>query len=357
MNGGAEFIPRGLLPSYHLRPHPTRCEFILPGLSSACTPKQLFQFPTANQTLFDADGGGEKFFVPTVGKTWTSGCFGCVRTDGWQMHEGLDIRCLQRDKHNEPTDPIMATADGTVVYINSKPSLSNYGNYVVVHNRIENIDVFSLYAHLSATREGLKVGTQLKAGEVFATMGHTSNTGEQISKDRAHVHFELNLMANDHFSAWYKKTNPTERNDHGDYNGQNLLGLDPRLILLGEHETTGAAFSLLNFIQHQTELCRVVVKKTDFPWLKRYPQLIKANPVAQKEGVAGYEMALNYNAIPFELIPRAASEIKASKSKYQLLSVNEAEEKKNPCRRLVVQRGSHWDLAPHGVSALDLLLR
>jgi murein DD-endopeptidase MepM/ murein hydrolase activator NlpD len=327
------------------------------GIFVAATPafsQQPFQFPTANHALFDTNAE-DRFFVGTVGKPWMSGCFGCVRTEGRQMHEGLDIRCLQRDKRNEPTDPVMATADGTVVYINSRPSLSNYGNYVVVRHRIEGLDIFSLYAHLSATREGLKAGQTLKAGEVFATMGHTSNTGEQISKDRAHVHFELNLLANDHFSTWYKKTFPKERNDHGDWNGQNLLGLDPRLILLGEHETTGATFSLLNFIRNQTELCRVVVKKTDFPWLKRYPLLIKANPVAQKEGVAGYEIALNYNAVPFEVIPRAASEIKG-KSKYQLLSVNEAEEKKNPCRRLVVQRGARWELAPHGVSALDMLL-
>ena len=313
-------------------------------LSIPALAQQPFRFPTANQTLFEADGG-EKFFVGTVGKPWTSGCFGCVRTDGWQMHEGLDIRCLQRDKHNEPTDPIMATADGTVVYINSKPSLSNYGNYVVIHNRIEGLDVFSLYAHLSAVRAGLKAGVALKAGEVFATMGHTSNTGEPITKDRAHVHFELNLLANDHFSAWYKKSNPKERNDHGDWNGQNLLGLDPKLILLNEHEIGGGTFSLLNFIQHQTELCRVIVRKTDFPWLKRYPMLVKTNPTAQKEGIAGYEMALNYNAVPFELIPRAASEIKG-KSKYQLISVNEPEEKKNPCRRLVIQHGSRWDPGP-----------
>jgi len=326
--------------------------FLLLALPASA--QQPFHFPTANQTLFDPDGGGEKFFVPTVGKTWTSGCFGCVRTDGWQMHEGLDIRCLQRDKRNEPTDPILATADGTVVYINSKPALSNYGKYVIVHHRIDGIDVFSLYAHLSGFRDGLKIGTALKAGEAFATMGHTSNTGEPISKERAHVHFELNLLANDHFSAWYKKTNPKERNDHGDWNGQNLIGLDPKLILLNEHEISGGTFSLLNFIQHQTELCRVIVRKTDFPWLKRYPMLVRPNPTAEKEGIAGYEIALNYNALPFELIPRAASEIKG-KSKYQLLSVNEAEEKKNPCRRLVVQRGTRWELAPHGTTALDLL--
>src|ERR1039458_1750332 len=92
---------------------------------------QPLQLPTANRALFEP-GGEEKFFVGTVGKTWTSGCFGCVRSDGWQMHEGLDIRCLQRDKRGEPADPVMASADGTVVYISTKPSLSNYGNYVVM---------------------------------------------------------------------------------------------------------------------------------------------------------------------------------------------------------------------------------
>src|SRR4026209_1292642 len=47
--------------------------------------------PTANNTIYEP-GQEEKFFVPTPGKPWTSGTFGCVRTEGWQVHEGLDIR-------------------------------------------------------------------------------------------------------------------------------------------------------------------------------------------------------------------------------------------------------------------------
>jgi len=51
------------------------------------------------------------FFAPTApDKPWTSGSFGCVRNDGWRMHEGIDIRHLQTDKRGEPTDPSMATA-------------------------------------------------------------------------------------------------------------------------------------------------------------------------------------------------------------------------------------------------------
>ena len=82
----------------------------------------------------------------------------------------------------------------------------------------------------------MKVGQPVKAGETVAVMGRTANTREGISKDRAHVHFELNLLVNDRFASWYKKTFPGQRNDHGEWNGQNLLGIDPRAILLAEHE-------------------------------------------------------------------------------------------------------------------------
>src|SRR5436190_6347709 len=98
-------------------------------------PAGTFLLPTANHALYEP-GQEEKFFVPTPGKTWSSGTFGCVRTEGWQIHEGLDIRCLQRDKHGEPVDPVMATADGTVVYINIHAPLSNYGIYIILRHQI-----------------------------------------------------------------------------------------------------------------------------------------------------------------------------------------------------------------------------
>ena len=322
------------------------------GFGSSVAIGQLFGLPTANSALYDK-GGEDRFFVGTVGKDWTTGTFGCVRSDGWQIHEGIDIRCLQRDKHGEPADPVLATADGTVVYFSTHPSLSNYGNYLVIRHLVEGMEIYSLYAHLHEIRRDLKVGQSVKAGEMVAVMGRTANTHEGISKARAHVHFELNLLANHRFASWYQKSAPGERNDHGEWNGQNLFGIDPRLILLQEHEA-GAKFSLLNFLQRQTELCRVVVRKTDFPWLARYKALVRPNLVASKQGVAGYELAFNFNGVAFELIPRAASEIKG-KSKFQLLSVNEAEYHKNPARRLVAEKGGHWELTSHGLNLLELL--
>jgi hypothetical protein len=312
-------------------------------------PAQPFNFPTANHALFDK-GGEEKFFVPTEGHDWTSGCFGCVRSGGHQMHEGLDIKCLVRDRRGEPQDPVMATADGVVVYISDKPGLSNYGRYIVLRHIINGMEIYSLYAHLSQFAPGIGVGQPVRVGQRIATMGHT---GTGISRERSHVHFELNLFYNDHFRAWFKRNYPNEHDDHGIWNGQNLVGFDPRLVLLQER-ADGPAFNVVSFIQHRTELCRVLVHKTDFSWPHRYPMLVRIDPNVPMNRVAGYEIAFDFNGLPFELIPRPASQFRSG-AKYELISVNEAEEAKNPCRKLVARQGHHWQLAREGLSLLDLL--
>jgi murein DD-endopeptidase MepM/ murein hydrolase activator NlpD len=311
-----------------------------------------FQFPTANHALYQP-GAELKFFAPTApDKPWMSGAFGCVRDNGTRMHEGLDIRSLQHDRHGEPTDPVGATAEGTVVYFSKKAGLSNYGNYVVIRHIIEGLEIYSLYGHLSQVEPGLTLGEQVKAGQIIGIMGRTS-TAEVITKDRAHVHFELNVLVNDRFAEWYKKTSPGQRNYQGEWNGQNLNGLDDRLILLAERNE-GSHFSLLNFIRSQTGLCRVLVRATNFPYLRRYAALVVPNPRAEREGVAGYEIALNYNGVAFALMPRAESEIK-SRAKFQLLAVNEGEARANSCRRLVIERGGHWELGPRGIEELEKL--
>lgn len=314
---------------------------------------QSLRLPTSNHAIYEA-GGEERFFVGTVGKTWVSGTFGCVRSNGRQLHEGIDIRCMDRDRRGEPMDPVLAAAGGEVAYINLRQGLSNYGRYLVLRHRIDGLEVYSLYAHLKEFRPGLAVGQRVQAGETVATMGRTANTHQGIARDRAHLHFELNLFVNDRFASWFKGANPGQRNDHGAWNGQNLTGLDPRLVLLAEKEQ-GGEFNLLQFARKQTELCRVFVRSTQFPWLRRYPALIRRNPTVEKEGVAGYEVALNYSGLPYELIPRASSEIHSGGSKYQLLSVNAAEVAKNPARHLVTRQGNHWILTTHGRNLLDLL--
>jgi hypothetical protein len=322
-------------------------------LSGACLHAQSpFQFPTANHALYEP-GQELKFFAPTApDKPWKSGSYGCVRDNATRMHEGLDIKHLQTDRHGEPTDPVMATADGTVMYISTKAGLSNYGKYIVIRHVIEGLEIYSLYAHLSAIQPGLKAGDPVKGGQVIAIMGRTS-TAEVITKDRAHVHFELNVFVNDKFAAWFPRYSPNERNDHGIWNGQNLLGFDPSEVLIAEHNPAHP-FSLLAYLRNETELCRVLVRVKDFPYVRRYAPLVLKNPVADREGVAGYEMSLNINGVPFALLPRAASEIKGT-AKFQLLSVNDPVEEANPCRRLVTQRSGRWQLTDKGLQLLDML--
>lgn len=325
---------------------------VLIGIAWAAT-AAAFELPTQNRAIFEP-GGDERYFVPTPDKPWTSGAFGCVRSDGNQMHEGIDIRCLQRDRHGEPKDPVMASLDGVVAYVNRKAGLSNYGQYVVLKHVVEGLEVYTLYAHLSEVRDGLGAGVAVKAGETIAIMGRTSNTRSRISKERAHVHFEINLFLNDRFSPWYRDNFPGQRNDHGMWNGQNLLGLDPRLILEQQH-AEGAKFSLRRFLATRAEICRVLLREPSFPWVRRYPQLVVANPATQKERIAGYEASLDYNGVPFRLVPIPASSLKPG-PQFELVAVNDAEQRKNPCRHLVVRRGDGWQLGEYGRKTLELLL-
>ena len=128
-----------------------------------------------------------------------------------------------------------------MVYVSTKTALSNYGKYIVIRHIIDGIEIYSLYAHLSEIQPGIAAGRPVKAGEIIATMGRTSNTSERIGRERAHLHFELNVFVSENFAGWYHKYNPGERNDHGIWNGQNLNGLDPREIMLAERDPPNSA--------------------------------------------------------------------------------------------------------------------
>jgi murein DD-endopeptidase MepM/ murein hydrolase activator NlpD len=313
----------------------------------------VFKLPTPNNAVLNA-AGGETAFAGTTGRPWMSGTFGCVRTDGRQLHEGIDIRCTQRDRSGEPTDPVTAAADGTIAYVSSIPGLSNYGKYIVVRHTIERMEIYTLYAHLAAITPGLKAGDAVRQGDRIGTLGRTSNTREGISKDRAHCHFEIDLVVNDRYAAWHTATLKGVRNDHGNFNGHNLLGIDPWKVFL-EQNRLGTNFSLVQYLRSQPEMCRVQVRSTDFPWLRRYRALVEKNPAAEREGIAGYELALSFNGLPLKMIPRTASELKFT-GRTKLLSVNETEWQAKPCGKLVFKRGQLWTLTAHGEQVLSLLL-
>ncbi|MGZ8938871.1 MAG: M23 family metallopeptidase [Limisphaerales bacterium] len=312
-----------------------------------------FVLPTPNRAIF-TPGAEEKYFTPTPGRTWTSGTYGCVRSEGFQLHEGLDIKHTKRDIRGEPLDPIYAAAEGRVVYLNSNTGLSNYGKYIVLEHRIEGIPVYTTYAHLSSFADGLSTGDRVRQGQTIGTMGRTSNTQQAISKERAHLHFEITVRLNDRYSAWHNTAMKGYRNDHGNWNGRNFIGVDPRQVFLTQQKL-GSKFRFLDLVRNRTELCRVLVRDTKFYWLRHYTPLVRRNPVADREGVAAYEISLDFSGLPFLVVPIAKSELNPG-PKVQLLSVNEKEQNACPCRKLVVKKNGKWQLGTTGSQLIDLLV-
>jgi murein DD-endopeptidase MepM/ murein hydrolase activator NlpD len=171
----------------------------------------------------------QRDFEGQVSQAWEGGQYGFVRNPrriGSQIiytrfHEGIDIRPLHRSATGEPEDVIHAIAAGTVVYTNPVAGYSNYGRYVVIEHHLDGFPYYSLYAHLQSIT--VNVGDPVNQGSPIAVMGHT---GDGIDRERSHVHLELNLLLNSHFSDWYQRHHAADIDRHGVYNGINLAGID-----------------------------------------------------------------------------------------------------------------------------------
>ena len=278
------------------------------GLTTGSQAQSRFYLPTPNQAIFESGKEAVFFARTTPTKEWSSGAFGCVRNSGWRFHEGIDILYTQTDSRGEPTDPIFATTEGVVAYINTRTSTSNYGKYVVLEHRVDGFRLYSLYAHLSAVESNLSPGTAVRGGQRIATMGRTAPISPPIAKYRAHLHFEIGLILSDHYAEFLEEHSPKATNHHGNWNGLNLAGLDPRAFFR-ERRRLGAGFDLKRFIRDQETMFQVVAPTTDFSFARRYPQLIVPNPAVRSSDVVAMEIAFNYHGLPFQMIPRSFEEV------------------------------------------------
>ncbi len=326
---------------------------ILPPSSPPAT-KPKFSFPTENRTLLRS-GEEIKFFAPTgPGRPWSSGAFGCVRNTRARIHEGIDIRALQRDDRNEPTDLVQAVRNGVVTHINSNVAASNYGKYIVLRHAIEGIQAYSLYAHLSKIADGLKVDQSVTGGDTLGILGRTTNTKDAISKDRAHLHFEIGLQINTRFESWFQHWYTDGKNHHGAWNGMNLLGLDAADIL---RQNTAGNFNFTSHITRQPMLCRVRIHQAQLEWAERFPRLVTQAVTNETLPVQAWVVDLNFNAIPIRLKPLYEEGLKkkAGGVRFELLEVNDDVRREHPCRSLVFKKGARWVLTTKGLRALDLL--
>lgn len=323
-----------------------------PSPAEPAKKRLAFLFPTANRELLK-QGGEANFFTPTgPGRPWTSGAFGCVRNSGGRMHEGVDILCQKRDAKGEPLDAVRASRAGTVVHVNRKVATSNYGKYVVLRHELSGMGVYSLYAHLRRIENKLAVGDELDAADLIGVLGRTANTQEGISKERAHLHFEIGVWVNSNFERWFDRWYKEGNNYHGAWNGMNLLGLDAAEVL---RQVEAHEFELLDFLKNQPELCRVRVYQQQFDWLKRFPQLIVKSADESDGEIRAWDLGLNFSGIPVCMKP-VRDEVKSGGAKYALLEVDAKVRADYPCSGLVFRKGSRWVFTGKGNRVMDLLL-
>ena len=200
-----------------------------------------WQLPTGNRALFQ--GEDKKFYQPTISRRLISGMFGFVRTSEPEparifehFHKGIDIRPLHRDKKGDPTDTISASADGEVVRVNLDEKISDYGKQVIVRHLWGKQPVYTIYGHLASI--GVEVGQQVKAGHPLGMMGWT---GPGLVRERAHLHFEIAFQINGKFAEWVDTAKPGrlwQPNRHGEWNGLNLMGIDPIPLLKASNQGT-----------------------------------------------------------------------------------------------------------------------
>ena len=261
-------------------------------------------WPTPN-TAFASGKGIADYVQPTSSGDPESGLFGCHRTGGERFHEGVDLKPISRDRHGEPADSIFAAMAGVVRHVSSNPGQSNYGRYIVIEHDGLSVPICTLYAHLSAIAPGLREGDRVQRGQTIGTMGRSSSEFA-IPKDRAHLHFEMDVLLTRDFQSWYNFRRFGSRNDHGIWNGMNLVGFDPLdfLTQLRDHKID----DFTQYLRGQAPAVRVRIATRFIPdYVQRYPALVTKPMPAN--GLAGWEVIFNDVGVPFSWTPLGPMEV------------------------------------------------
>lgn len=308
-------------------------------------------YPTGQNNLLDPEFPG--VYQPTAAGTVESALYGSVRTtrQGRRLlpsfHKGIDIAARCRDRRNHPLDSIYAVADGTVAYINRVAGNSSYGLYLVLIHDDPVGPVYTLYSHLASFAPGLKVGERVAAGETLGVMGNTAVYPIPVS--RAHLHFEIGLVANSRFGRWARSRKI--KNDHGDYNGWNLMPIDPLEFFRWRAANPRSDFSShLGSIPIVFEAAVRVEKFPDF--FRRYPSLWEGPTV----GRGAIVIACCQYGIP--LRGRAATKGESEKlgnERILITSVDREALGRNG-RRLISLRNNRWTLGRNGSNWISLLI-
>lgn len=290
-------------------------------------------FPTPQKAW--TTGRIEDFVQPTVSGDPESGLFGCVRSGGTQFHEGLDIRPTTRDRHGEPADAVFAAMDGVVKHVSSSPGSSNYGRYIVIEHPEQTPAVYTLYAHLARIEPGIRPGVRVAKGQTIGLMGRSAG-GYAIPKERGHLHFEIGLRTTDNFDTWYLFRKFGNRNDHGAYNGMNLMGIDPLDFL--RQWRLGRVSSFQQYLDKLKPVVTLRIASSRVPdFVQRYPSLLR-KPISGL--VAGWEISCSSTGLPFAWTPLGAKEVAGMRpNEVRIISAEAALLRAYRCKDIARPRG------------------
>ena len=250
----------------------------------------------------------EEWAQPTASGKPVSALFGGVRNGGRKFHEGLDIAPYLKRRSGEATDPIFAVYEGTVVHVSATAGNSSYGRYIVIEHRTADLPVATLYAHLASIDDGIRPGVAVATGQRIGIMGRSAS-GYYIPRSRAHLHLEVALMKTTDFQNWFDWKG-FKNNQHGLWNGINLVGFDPQRLF--DTLRTGRFPGFAAYVQSLPTAFRLHVatrRRPDF--LERYPAL-EAPTTATGERV-GWLIDFTWYGLPKRWRPLMASEVPPAK--------------------------------------------
>lgn len=291
-------------------------------------------------------------FQPTAAGNPESALFGSVRTAQVgrhtyaQFHEGIDIAPLQRTAGGVPLDEVRSVAGGVVGYINRQPGNSNYGSYVVVLHDDPMGQVYTLYAHLAGIAPGLTAGQAVSAGTVLGLMGNSP--AGIIPMARAHVHFEVGMVANARFGKWFRtqKLKP----DHGLFNGMNLYGINPLNFFRSRDAAGSVDFRrLLGSVPVAFEL--LVPVSAPWDYFRRYPSLWSGAPFAGSWVVV---TCSEDGVVLGGRLPTVDELRRADPRRAIVLQADAAVLGRNGCRLVVCDNG-RWRVGEKGLRWLEIL--
>lgn len=315
-------------------------------------PRIELSWPTPNTAYLEGKPR-EEYLQPTVSGELDSALFGCVRSSGGQFHEGVDLKPVARDRRGEATDDVFATMTGVVRHVNSRAGESSYGRYVVLEHPDHTPGVYTLYAHLAAIAPGVKPGVAVTRGQVLGTMGRSAG-GYTIPKERAHLHYEIGLMATRQFQAWYDWKKFGSPNEQGLWNGMNLMGIHP--LEFFDQFRARRVNNFQDYFERMPTAVKLRVATSRVPdFVQRYPSLLTEEvPVG---GVGGWEIKVNATGLPFAWTPLKATDVLGWRAgEVRLFEVDAEALKRQRCRSLAVMRKGRYEAGKDLDTMLELVL-